>query len=90
MNCCRPNQEGTKSYGKMLKRIQVFEDGKIFAKEARNWKIGRQKRMITRKDIRLWNEFVLRGFKAQKDLCNLAREICCRTEVHCKRKKDTM
>ena len=44
--------------GKMLKRIQVLEDGRIPAKEARNWKIEGQKRRITRKEYRkLWNEF---------------------------------
>ena len=28
MNCCKLEQVGTKEYGKMLKRIQVLEDGK--------------------------------------------------------------
>ena len=27
MNCCKPEQMGTKEYGKMLKRIQVLKDG---------------------------------------------------------------
>ena len=36
---CKPEQTGTKAYGKMSKRIQVHEDGRIPAKEARNWKI---------------------------------------------------
>ena len=35
MNCCKPEQMGTREYGKMLKRIQVLEDGRIPAKEAR-------------------------------------------------------
>ena len=34
MNCCRPKQVGTKEHGKMLKRIQVLEDGRVPAKEA--------------------------------------------------------
>ena len=34
--------EGTKEYGKMLKNIQVLEDGRVPAKEAQNWKIEGQ------------------------------------------------
>ena len=29
MNCCKPEQVDTKEYGKMLKRIQVLEDGRV-------------------------------------------------------------
>ena len=35
MNCCKLEQVGTKEYCKMLKRSQVFEDGRFPAKEAR-------------------------------------------------------
>ena len=35
MNCCQTEQMGTKEYGNMLKRIQVLEDGRVSAKEAR-------------------------------------------------------
>ena len=38
-NCCKSEQAGTKESGKMLKRIQVLEDGRVLAKEARNWKL---------------------------------------------------
>ena len=49
---------GHKGARKMLKRIQVLEDGRIPAKEARNWKIEGQKSSITREEYRkLWNEF---------------------------------
>ena len=34
MNCCRPEQAGTKEYGKMIKRIEILEDGRVPAKEA--------------------------------------------------------
>ena len=34
MNCCKPEQVGTKGHGQMLKRIQVLEDGRVLAKEA--------------------------------------------------------
>ena len=46
MNCCKSEQVGTKEYGKMLKRIQVLEDGRIFAKEAKNWKIEGHKKTL--------------------------------------------
>ena len=59
----------------MLKRIQILEDGRVLAREARNWKIEGQKRRITRKERRgLWNEFDTGGFMAQKGLWNVARE----------------
>ena len=86
MNCCKPEQVGTKEHSKMLKRIRVFEDGRIAAKEARNWKIEGQNSWVTRKEYRrLWN-----GLMAQKGLRNVAREKCCRTEVLCQRKKETL
>ena len=50
MNCCKPGQMGTKEFGKMLKLIQqVFEDGRVPAKEARSWRIKGQKRKNTKK-----------------------------------------
>ena len=51
MSYCQPEQMGTKEYGKMLKRIQVLEDGRVPAKEARSWRIEGQKRRITRKIV---------------------------------------
>ena len=75
MNRCKLEQVATKEYGKMLKRIQVLEDGRVPAKEARIWKIEGQKRRITRKEYhRLLNNFEMEGFMAQKGLWNLARE----------------
>ena len=44
MSCCIPEQVGTKEHGKMLKRIQILEDGRVPAKEAKHWKIEGQKR----------------------------------------------
>ena len=41
----------TKEYGKMLKRIQVVEDGRVPAKEARNWRIEGQKRKNHKKAV---------------------------------------
>ena len=51
MNCCKPEQVATKEHGKLVKRIQILEDGSVPAKEARNWKIEGQNRRITRKRI---------------------------------------
>ena len=57
-NCRKREQMGTKEYGKMLKRTQVLEDGRVPAKEARSWRIEGQKRRITRKEYqRLVNKF---------------------------------
>ena len=33
---------GHKEHGKMLKRIQVLEDGRVPAKEAKNWEVEGQ------------------------------------------------
>ena len=70
MNCCKPEQMGTKEYCKMLKRIQTLEDGRIPAKEAKNWRIEGQKRRITRKEYqrRVVNKFEMEGFVALKRL----------------------
>ena len=68
-------QVGTEEHGKMLKRIQFLEDGRVRAKEARNWEIEGQKRRITWKECRtLFNEFVMGAFMAQKGLWNLDRD----------------
>ena len=36
MNCCKLEQVGAKEHGKMLSRIQILEDGRVFAKKAKN------------------------------------------------------
>ena len=40
MNCCRLEQMGTKEFGKMLKKIQTLEEGRVPAKETKKWRIG--------------------------------------------------
>ena len=35
-NCCRPEQMDTKEFGKMMKRIQILEEGTVPAREAKN------------------------------------------------------
>ena len=49
-NCCKPVQVSTKEHGKMLKRIQILEDGRVPAKEANNWRIEEKQRRITGKE----------------------------------------
>ena len=67
MNSCKQEQVGTQEYGKMLKRVHILEDGRVPAKEAKDWKIEGQKRRITRKEYRkLRNKSELEGLMAQK------------------------
>ena len=42
MNCCNPEQMGTKEYGNMLKRIQVLEDGRVSAKRGKKLEAAKQ------------------------------------------------
>ena len=49
---------GTKEFGKLLKIIQTLEEGRVPAKEVKNWRIEGGKTRITRKDYqRLLNNF---------------------------------
>ena len=75
MNCRRPERMGTKEVGKMVKRIQTLEEGRVPAKEANTWRIEVKKERIARKEHqRLVNKFEMEGLMAQKDLWNLAKE----------------
>ena len=61
-NCCRPEQMDTKEFGKLRKRIQILEEGRVPAKEAKNWRIDVEKKRITRKECkRLLNNFEMEG-----------------------------
>ena len=65
----------TKEFGEMMKRIQILEEGRVPAKEPKNWKIEGEKKTNTRKEYkRLLNNFELKGLMAQKGLWNLAKE----------------
>ena len=69
-NCCKWEPKDTQGYGKMLKRIQVLEDGRVPAKEARNWRIEGRKRRITREEYqRLPNKFCNRRAKKIVEPC---------------------
>ena len=73
---------------RMLERIQMLEDGRVPAKEAKDWEIEGKKRRITRKEyIILIKDFELEGFVAQKELWTLRERTDCRRKVPCLRKK---
>ena len=75
MNCCRPEQMGTKEVGNMLKRIQTLEEGRVPAKEAKSWRIEGNKKRITRKEHqRQVKKFEIKDLIAHKGLWNLAKE----------------
>ena len=76
VNCCKAEQMGTKEIGKMMNRIQTLEEGRVPAKEAKNWTIEGEKKTITRKEYeRLLNNFEMEGFlMAHQGLWNLAKE----------------
>ena len=70
----KAEQMGTKAYGKMLKMMQVLEDGRVPAKEARSSRIEGQREELREKSIRgFLNKFEMEGFMAQKGLRNLVR-----------------
>ena len=41
---------GTKKFGKMVRIIQTLEEGRVPAKEAKNWRIEGEKKRIARKE----------------------------------------
>ena len=43
VNCCKPEPMGSKEFGKMTKGIQTLEEGRVPAKEAKNWRIDGEK-----------------------------------------------
>ena len=72
-NCCKPEQVGTKEYGKILKRIQVLQDGRVPAKDAKNEKLKDKKEEDYEKRVsEAFDKFEMEGFMAQKGLWNLA------------------
>ena len=50
VNCCKPEQTGTKAFSKMMKIIQILEEGRVPAKEAKNWRTEGEKKRNTRKE----------------------------------------
>ena len=75
VDCCKPEQMGTKEFGKMMKRIKLLEEGTVPAKETKNWRIVGEKIRITRKAYqRLLNKFEMEGLMAQKKACGTCKE----------------
>ena len=76
MNCCKPEQVGTKEYGKLLKRIQVLEMAGSRRRRQETGRMMDEKRRITRKEYQRLQKikFEMEGFKAQKFFWNLVRE----------------
>ena len=67
MNCCRPEKMGIEEFGKMRKRIQTLEEGRVPAKEAKNWRIEGQKKRITRKEYQpLTYKYEMEGLMAHE------------------------
>ena len=61
--------------GRMLKRLQTLEEGRVPTKETKKWRIEGEKKRITREEFqRLLNKFEMEGLMAQKGLWNLAKE----------------
>ena len=72
VNFCKPEQVGTKDFGKMLKNNSNSRGRKrVPAKETKNWRIeGGEKKRITRKEYqRLLNKFEMEGLVAEKMAC---------------------
>ena len=66
---------GTQEFGKMMKIIQILEEGRVPAKETKNLRIEGDKKRLTRKEYhRFFNKFDMEGLMAQKGLWNLAIE----------------
>ena len=75
INCCMREPMGTKEFGNMVTRIQTLEEGRVPAKEAKNWRIEGEKKIITSKEYRRpLNNFEMEGLMAQKVLWKMSKE----------------
>ena len=64
----------TKEFGKMMKRIQTLEEGRVLAQETKNWRIEGERKRITRKEYReLSNKFEMEGVMVQKRFVELGK-----------------
>ena len=61
------NRWAPKNSANMMKRIQTLEEGRVPAREAKNWRIEEERKIITRKEYqRLLNNFEVEGFNGTK------------------------
>ena len=51
MDCRKPVQVGTTEHGNMLKRIQILEDGRVLAREAKNCRVEKKRGLLGRKTV---------------------------------------
>ena len=49
--CCMPEPMGTKEFGNIVKRIQILEEGRVPAKEAKYWTIDGEKKELRGRSI---------------------------------------
>ena len=78
---------GTTEHGKMLKRIQILEDGWVPSKETQDWKIEGKKRRTARKEHRrLSKGFEMEG-QWHRRVMESSKRKNCKTEVRCRGKK---
>ena len=66
---------GTKEFGNMMmKRIQILEEGRVQAKETKNWRIEEEKKRSRIKEYqRLLNNFEMEALMAQKRFVELGK-----------------
>ena len=75
---CKPEQPGTKEYGKMLKRIHILGDGRVPAKEGENWKTeGQKKEELREKSIRGFQISLKWKVSWRGKVCGTSRERKC-------------
>ena len=74
VNSCKPEQMGTKEFGNMMmKRIQILEEGRVQAKETKNWRIEGEKKSTIKEYQRLLNNFEMEALMAQKRFVELGK-----------------
>ena len=57
-----------------MKRIQIPEEGRVPAKEVKNWRIEGEKKISSRKELKmLSNNFEIERLTAQKGLWDLSK-----------------
>ena len=75
MNCCKPEEMGTKRFGRMLKRIQTLEEGRVPAKETKSWRIEVKGRELRERSIRgFWPRLKWKVWWHKKRIVELGTE----------------
>ena len=74
MNHCKLEKVGTKGHGQMLRRIQVLEEGRFPAKEAREWKLKDEKEGLQEEKGENWMSLRLEASWLEEDYGIFAKE----------------